>query len=302
MKEHDNLAFRLTAILGKLNQGERLNPQVLAQEFGVSERTVQRDINVRLAFLPMQKIAGHYSLEPRYLGRLTLKDLERFACLAGVQDMFPALSTDFLKDLLDSRMDSAWLVKGHQYEDHSGNEPLFKALEQAVLAHQSIGFEYTKTLGGQAQAPKLYEPVQPYKLVNHGGIWYLAATHDGRLKAFAVGKITRLLEHGQPFEPDAAVLQNLQDEDSIWLNTDKSEVVIKVAKEAAGYFQRRKLIGAQTIEKQLEDGGLIVSGKVAHPNQILPIVRYWLPHVRIISPEGLQQDMENELRAYVSAA
>lgn len=302
MKEHDKLAFRLTAILGKLNQGERLNPQVLAQEFGVSERTVQRDINVRLAFLPMQKIAGHYSLEPRYLGRLTLKDLERFACLAGVQDMFPALSTEFLKDLLDSRMDSAWLVKGHQYEDHSGNEPLFKALEQAVLGHQSIGFEYTKTLGGQTQAPKLYEPVQPYKLVNHGGIWYLAATHQERLKAFAVGKITRLLEHGQPFEPDAAVLQNLQDEDSIWLNTDKSEVVLKVAKEAAGYFQRRKLIGAQTIEKQLEDGGLIVSGKVAHPNQILPIVRYWLPHVRIISPEGLQQDMENELRAYVSAA
>ena len=301
MKEHDTLAYRLTAILRKLNQGEKLNPQVLAQEFSVSERTVQRDLNVRLAFLPLEKTEGRYRLEPRYLGRLSGKDLERFACLAGVQDLFPSLSTDFLKDLLDSRVDSAWLVKGYQYEDHSGNEPLFNALEQAVLAHQSIGFEYAKTLGAQTQAPKLYEPVQPYKLVNHNGIWYLAATHEGRLKAFAVGKITRLLDHGQTFEPVAAVLQNLQDEDSIWLNIDKSEVVIKVAKEAAGYFQRRKLIGGQNIEKELEDGGLIVSGKFAHPNQILPIVRYWLPHVRIISPEGLQQDMENELRAYVSA-
>ena len=52
---------------------------------------------------------------------------------------------------------------------------------------------------------------------------------------------------------------------------------------------RRKLIGSQTIESELEDGGLIVSGKVAHPNQILPIVRYWLPNVRIISPEGLRR-------------
>ncbi len=301
MKEHDKLAYRLTGILCQLNQGDKLNPSALAKQFGVTERTVQRDLNERLAFLPLQKTEGHYHLEARYLGKLSLKDLERFACLAGVQDLFPALSTDFLKDLLDSRMDSAWLVKGHQFEDHSGKEPLFKTLEQAILAHQTIGFEYTKTLGGQTQAPKLYEPVQPYKLVNHGGIWYLAAVHDTRLKAFAFGKISRLLAQGEHFVPDADVLQTLQDEDSIWLNTQKSEVVIKVAKEAAGYFQRRKLIGAQVIEKQLEDGGLIVSGQVAHPNQILPIVRYWLPHVRIISPEGLQQEMETELRAYVGA-
>lgn len=38
---------------------------------------------------------------------------------------------------------------------------------------------------------------------------------------------------------------------------------------------------------------------MAHPNQILPIVRYWLPNVRIISPEGLQTDMEREMRGYL---
>jgi hypothetical protein len=74
-----------------------------------------------------------------------------------------------------------------------------------------------------------------------------------------------------------------------------------VAQPAAGYFQRRKLISGQKIEKTLEDGGLIVSGTIAHPNQILPIVRYWIPSVRIISPEGLQAELEGQLRAYLGA-
>jgi hypothetical protein len=53
------------------------------------------------------------------------------------------------------------------------------------------------------------------------------------------------------------------------------------------------------IEKELEDGGLIVSAKVGHVNQVVPIVRYWIPHIRIISPEGLQEEMERELRGHV---
>lgn len=80
----------------------------------------------------------------------------------------------------------------------------------------------------------------------------------------------------------------------------KLEVVLKIAEPAAGYFRRRKLVAHQVIEKELEDGGLIVSAKVAHANQILPVVRQWIPCIRIISPEGLQSDMEREMHGYLS--
>ena len=80
------------------------------------------------------------------------------------------------------------------------------------------------------------------------------------------------------------------------------EIVLKIAGEVAGYFKRRKLIANQVIEKELEDGGLIVSAKVGHPNQVLPIVRYWIPHIRIISPEGLQGGLETELASYLHGA
>jgi hypothetical protein len=75
--------------------------------------------------------------------------------------------------------------------------------------------------------------------------------------------------------------------------------VLKVSAQVAVYFRRRPLIAQQKIVKELEDGGLIVSGKFAHPNQILPIVRYWIPHVFIVSPEGWQKELEAELQGYL---
>ena len=96
-------------------------------------------------------------------------------------------------------------------------------------------------------------------------------------KSYAFSKIDRLLVLPDTFTPDPAVVQKLNEEDSIWLNLQKTEVVLKVAKPAAGYFERRKLIGGQKIEKTLADGGLIVSGSIAHPNQILPIIAAMQP-------------------------
>jgi predicted DNA-binding transcriptional regulator YafY len=72
-----------------------------------------------------------------------------------------------------------------------------------------------------------------------------------------------------------------------------------VAPEVAGYFKRRKLIANQVIEKELQDGSLLVSARVGHPNQILPIVRYWIPHLRILSPESLQTDLKADLVDYL---
>lgn len=297
LASHDTLAYRLTQILVKLNQGEKLDPQALAEEFSVNLRTIQRDLNVRFAYLPFEKVDGRYSLNPSYLGKLSLRDVERFAALAGLCGLFPSLSNDFLRDILDSRLQSALLIKGPHYEDLGGLTPSFRQLENAILTHRHISFDYQKTEG-----TKSYSNAQPYKLVNHDGIWYLAAKDGDKLKAYTFTKIDRLQVHEASFEPDPAVHQTLLAEDDIWLNPDKKEVVLKITKEAADYFRRRKLIANQVIEKELEDGGLIVSGKVAHANQILPIVRQWIPSVRIISPEGLQAEMENQLRAYLSPA
>lgn len=291
---HDTLVYRLAQMLVKLNQGEKLDPHDLAAEFGVNLRTIQRDLNVRFAYLPLEKSGGCYHLDPTYLGKLNTKDIDRFASLAGVRGLFPSLADDFLRDIFDSRIQSTLLVKGHHYENLAGKEPLFRELEKAIIARHQVSFDYAKPEG-----LKSFAGVSPYKLVNHKGIWYLAGQDNGKLKAFSLSKIAQLTTLDSPFNWDDNINNQIAEEDGIWLSEEKQEIVIQVRAEVAGYFKRRRLIANQVVEKELADGGLIISAKVGHLNQVLPIVRYWIPNLRIISPEGLQADLERGLTHYL---
>lgn len=292
--DSERIAHRLTTILRRFNEGQTLTLRQLVDEFGVTPRTIRRDLHERLAFLDLVKTGDGYSLPPARLGSLTLQDIQRFAGLAGLQGTVPRLTTEFLREVLDTSAHSALLMRGPSAEDVRGKERELEQLKQAIEDRTLVSFEYGKPDGSR----KMVEAA-PYKLVLHQGVWYLQATDAGRAKSYALTRLTRLLVLDATFTPDPAVADYLNGEDSVWLNAEKTEVVLKVAPPAAPYFERRQLISGQKVDKTLEDGSLIVSGPIAHANQILPVVRYWLPHVRIISPEGLQAELEGQLRAYL---
>ena len=288
-REHDKTAVRLAQILIKLNQGEKLEPRQLAEEFKVTLRTIQRDLLERFSYLPIQKDNGLFSLEAYYLGKLNTQDVERFACLTGIKDLFPTLKDDFLRELFDSRISQAYLVKGHHYEDLSRKSHEFKQLEQAILKRCWIQFAYKE---------KTYR-VQPYKLVNHKAIWYLAAVSDEKLKTFTFSQLRCTVVESETFTPDPIIHNTIAQEDSIWFAETKREIVLKVDSSVAPYFQRRALLPNQQIDKTLEDGSLIVSSRIAHDHQILPLIRYWLPNVEVISPSEMRQNLLQGLREYL---
>ena len=59
-KEHDKIGIRLGLIITKLNNGERFTAEELADEFNVNVRTIQRDLNERLSYIPLQKEQNYY--------------------------------------------------------------------------------------------------------------------------------------------------------------------------------------------------------------------------------------------------
>lgn len=293
---HELLAWRLAAILLKLNCGERLDVNKLAQEFKVNKRTIHRDLQERFAFLPLEKVDGLYSIEVNYLGRITYSDIERFASLAGLNGLFPGFDTQFIRELFDVRLQETMHVHGGSYENLQRRMGDFRALQVAISERRLVRFTYEKP--GDA---KKVQDVAPYKLINNTGIWYLVAADGEKPKTYTFSKISALFCTEEHYTPDGSILEMLAQDDSVWINEKKTEVILSVSAVAAPYFRRRKLISHQVIEKELETGGLIVSGRFAHPNQILPIVRYWIPQVRIISPEAWQTEMEQELLAYLEA-
>ncbi len=299
--DEGKLAQRLVEILCRINEGRRLRTRDLAQELGVAPRTIQRDLK-RFRDLGLIERDGllDYRSKPEAVGRLSLDKVRCFADRTGVDGLFPGLTDLTLRELMNADRDPATRVQSPAYEDLDALKTDFEQLQSAIREHCCIDFVYAKTEGEQL-VHKRYSRIRPYSLLNHGGVWYLGSVNaDGALRAFTFSKIRRLLVlHGETFVPDPAVTAELDREDSIWLNRHKIEVVLRVAPVAAGYFLRRKLVPQQKLVKSLSDGGLILSGMVAHADQILPLVRAWIPHVRFIQPESLQAQLNEQLVEYL---
>jgi predicted DNA-binding transcriptional regulator YafY len=292
--QHDTIAYRLSKILLKLNQGDYLDPAELAEEFSTHVRTIQRDLKVRLAYLPMLKTRGRYHLEQAYLGKLNFKDIERFAALAGVKGLFPSWSREFLQGVLSEQTAQPWLVRGHHYEDLSAHSAVFDQLEEAIKQRCVVVLEMLKD--GKV---KSYQAVQPYRLINIKGIWYLAAVHEEKVKTFGVGKIKRVDVQAQTFSHDPSVMSSVESQEGIWHSSQLQKVLLSVAPQAAEYFERRQLVPHQKIVEKSLDGTLLVETMIGHQNQILPIVRYWIPNIRIKYPQSFQKILIDSLINYL---
>lgn len=288
MKEHDTLVTRLSQILIKLNSGEELDMDSLAEEFNVSKRTIQRDLNVRFSYLPLKKENGKYSLESYYLGRLTTADIKNFAILSGVKGLFPSLENGFLKGLLDDATKGIISVRGHHYENIEGMDDVFKELQRAIKAKLLVKLTYSNK----------NRIIEPYKLINNKGVWYIAAVDEGKLKSFAITKISNLHVTQDIFTPKNEILSTVEGDDGIWFGEVK-EIIIHVANPVAHYFRRRQLVPNQNILKELDDGCLLLSTRTAMPEHIMAVVRYWIPHLKIIAPLDIQKNLAEEMKAYI---
>ena len=297
-RAHDTLVYRLSEVLTKLNQGESLDPQALADEFGVNLRTIQRDLNVRFAGLPLVKVNGRYTMDGACLGKFTVRDIERFAVFLGINGLFPEMSGQFLKEVLASNAQDAWVVRGHHYEDLRDHRSLFAELEQAIINSHKVQFRYSKASG----ETRIRDSVEPYKLINQKGIWYLAAWDEGKLKSFAVSRMAALMVEETTFVPRAQVEEDLAKSDGIWLGVDRWRVLIQVDSQVATFFRRRNLLPNQVIEKESAGGDILVSTTVAQAQEVLPIIRYWIPHVRILEPISMQQQLEESLVSYLETS
>lgn len=290
MKNHDKIATRLAQVLNKLNSGERFSINDLVEEFGVTKRTIQRDLNERLSYLPIKKENELFYLEEYYLGKLNFDDVKNFAMLSGIKELYPSLQENFLKDILDNKINQAYLIKGHNYEDLSHKTDDFKLVQNAITNNVRLEFIYKDKK----------RVIEPYKLLNSKGIWYLASLEEQTLKTFAFNKISKLVITDSKFDKQDNILDSIKKDDDISFSSTQIEVILQVDKNVAGYFKRRNIVPNQTIVKELTEGGLLVSSKVAYDEEILKLVRYWIPNVKIISPIYLQENLEKVLRYYLN--
>lgn len=283
---HDKLAVRLAQILMRFNDGESLSLEELASEFNVDTRTIQRDINERLSFMPIKKENGKYFLESFVLGKLSFKDIQNFAMLSGIQELYPKLDKDFITDLLNSKVNSIFMVKNEGFEKVSYE--LFESISIAIVRHNVLNFVYKDK----------NREVNPYKLINNKGIWYVLVDEKGKLKHFALSKIKNLKITKQNFTPQQEFLQQIKEDASIWLNATK-EATIRLDKKGKDYFFRKKLFEYCEIVDE-DEKYFILNVRFSYDDELLNVVKQWIPYIKIISPLELKEKLHILLQEYLN--
>ena len=287
--DKDKILIRLSSTLGKLNAGESVSVSELAEEYSVSTKTIQRDIEA-FSFLPIRRVNNRYSLEPYALGKLSYDDIKNFAALIGAKHLFPSLSDDFIADILNKKIRSAYFIKPTTHEDLSSKSEEFISITAAILENIPIRFIY------KDKSRLLY----PYKLVNHHGIWYLVADDEELLKNFSFSKISNIqIMDEERFKPRIDFIETLKNPSANWFSQTMFDVTLKIAPEVSDYFLKRNIFPNQIVLKQT-NSYLVIKTKVSYDEEILRIVQYWLPHITIIEPEYLQEKLLQNLHEYIN--
>lgn len=285
---HDKIAVRLSQILIKLNDGEKLNEIELANEFGVSLRTIQRDFAQRLNYLPLKKEFGLYSLESYALGKLSFKDIKDFALISGVKSLFPSLSKEFITDLLNTKINPIYQVNHLGFEKLNDKMKDFEELSASIVKYNIVSFKYNNK----------ERNINPYKLLNNNGIWYLLADENNTLKTYTFNKIEDLEIKDVTFKPNEEFIREISKNNHHWYSDDVIEVELEIKPPLMEYFLRREILRNQTILEQSDDK-LILSTKVSYEEEILGVVKHGIPHIKILSPKSLQNKLQNILIDYI---
>ena len=201
--------------------------------------------------------------------------------------MFPDNSLRYLLEQLHTpEQQRTTQVHAVAHEDLRPRTQEFVQLQTAIEQKHPCSFSYK---GKQRN-------VQPYKLIHKNGVWYLAAEEGAKLKNFSIGLIEKLLvDQRSFFVPKRSHKEYIDAKDDVWFTEKSTEVLLRVAPEVAHYFIRRPLLPQQH-QRQDSDGSLLVTTHINHIDQLLPVVRYWLPHVRIIQPFAWHEELKAGLQ------
>lgn len=314
--------IRQWRILKTIEVGRFTTVSQLSEQFGAAERTIRRDIEaLQEAGFPLydeEDAAGRrvWRLVPGYRQKLTqtltlselaalhfgrnllsflggapfAQDLE--TAFEKIKDALPVKSLPYL-----ARIQDLFAARPDPWKDYSKKQAVISALIDAVLHQRQVRMSYYSF---NSRRTRTYT-VDPYRVVYYrGGLYLYARAHEyGEVRTFAVERVQRfeVLDAGFEVPGDFSVSEYARGAFGIAGGTPE-DVELVFDKEMAGYIRERVWHESQALEDdEREDGAVVLRISVAPGFELKQWIKGFLPHVRVVKPESLRQEIGRELEA-----
>ena len=311
--------IRQWKILKTVEAARHTTTQALADQLGVTERTIRRDIEaLQEAGFPLydereegrkiwrlvpgykQKLTQTFSLSELaalYFGKNLLsylggapfaRDLE--SAFAKIREALPAKSLPYL-----ARIQDLFAARPDPVKDYSKKKDVIAGLVDATLHQRQANVAYYSFNSKRTKAYVL----DPYRLVYyHGGLYLYARAHEhGEVRTFAVERIERIEVLETTFEVPKDFNVSEYARGAFGIAGGKAEdVVLEVDAAVAAYVRERVWHESQSLEEGA-DGSLVLRMKVTPGFELKSWIKSFLPHVRVQEPASLRQEIAFELEA-----
>ena len=300
--DYDKTLRRLNTIIVRLNNGESLSVKELAEEFNVSIRTIQRDFNDKLVGLyPIYQDKRKWKMQDGYkIEKAT--SVEDTIVLDILEKMTDGLGSKFstkakkLLSKIKNEHDNPIYAKLNM-EDISEHIHDIAILENAMKNRNLIiatydFIEYKKEL-----------KVKPLKIANYEGLWYLIAldARNDKLKKYHLKSISDIKILETTFSTKKELIELLDNSINVWFNDDREpfEVILFLDKHAAKTLKRKPISKSQRVISEYKDGSCDISLKITHEREIISIIQYWMPHIKIVFPQWIHERILGHIDRFV---
>jgi predicted DNA-binding transcriptional regulator YafY len=309
--------IRQWKILKTIEAGRWTSSAKLATDYGVTERTIRRDIEaLQEAGFPLydDRVDGKrvWRLVEGYKQRLTqsftlaelaalyfsrnmlsflggapfAQDLE--SAFGKIREALPAKSLAFL-----SRIQDLFSARPDPWKDYSKKQDVISGLIDAILHQRQARIAYFSFNSRRTKAYTL----DPYRLVYYrGGLYLYARAHEyDEVRTFAVERIQRMEVLDEGFEVPADFSPAEYARSAFGIAGGKPETVELVfASAMAGYIRERNWHESQALVDE-PDGSVRLVMEVAPGFELRAWVKSFLPHVRVVRPLSLREEIAKEL-------
>ncbi len=296
--------IRLAQILRLFMEKEKIASSWLAKEFRTTPRTIQRDLALlKEAGFPLHEIQkGSYQLSKDLVKNLEIFDDTELALVVALRNVVSQLGQPFQR--------AADGVLERLYECVT-SMPVFVKIDEAIPLDGAFLNRMVKAIREKRRVTFHYSglrsahPVElePYRVVYFEGFWYLIGNEPstGILKRYALDKMKDFRLSKEGFKSIPNELDDvLQKSANIWF-ADKTniKVTVLINAEVSHYFKRRKMYPSQEITAERPDGSLIVTFSVGHYEAIKNMLKSWIPHITVLEPKTIRQNLLSEVKGWV---